>query len=202
MTLPRTPLASKFKRVIRHPLADGEQDPWSWRDEDGGVGFVGNEEEEFMADGPLVLDLELTVDEEVAHEPKDCITTTRWLVEACGGQELLKVRRQLQTPAFDPEYTRKVEIFKADMNAGRWVPVVAGGGDPLSQSGEALFLSRSFSKSTNVYGDLEEGLVYFVDADQVFDTRTWACMLYSLPWQTKRADTHLLRGFSLPKLVL
>ena len=32
-------------------------------DEDGGVGVVGNEEEEFKADGPLVLDLELTVDE-------------------------------------------------------------------------------------------------------------------------------------------
>ncbi|RLN03366.1 hypothetical protein C2845_PM13G00450 [Panicum miliaceum] len=150
----------------------------------------------------LDVDFEMTKDEEVPHEPKDYITTRRWLVESCGGQELLMVRRQVQSPAFDPEYIRKVEIFKADMNAGTWVPVVAGGDALLSQAGEALFLSRSFSKSTNAYGDLEEGLVYFVDVDQVLDTRTWACIPFRLPWQTKRAERELLTWFSPPKLVL
>jgi hypothetical protein len=205
------PIISGFKRVIRHPLADGEEDPRSWMDdgyEHGGGEDNGEESGDEAADDSfngdddqLVSDDEVIVeDKEVPYEPKDYITTSRFLVESCGGQELLMVRRQVQSPPFDPYYTRKVEIFKADIDAERWVPIT--GPDALPQ-GEALFLSRSFSKSTRVYGDMEEGFVYFVDMSQVFDTRSSSCRPFSLPWKTQRAvDKNFLTWLFPPKLVV
>jgi hypothetical protein len=54
------------------------------------------------------------------HEPKDHIVITRHLVVSCDGKELLMVRHEVQLPAafHPPAYTRKVEIFKADMDDG------------------------------------------------------------------------------------
>ncbi|KAF8712597.1 hypothetical protein HU200_028351 [Digitaria exilis] len=84
---------------------------------------------ELVADGE-----DIAVDDEV---PYDYIVTTRRLVKSRSGDELLMV------PPFTRVYTRKVEVFKADVGAGQWVPVVTG---------DALFHSRSFSKATHVYG--------------------------------------------------
>nr|TKW08084.1 hypothetical protein SEVIR_6G005700v2 [Setaria viridis] len=195
-----SPIIPKFKRVIRHPLADGEEDPWSWMDDDYDTGDEAADSFN-PDDGQLVpSDDETVEDEEVPYEPKDCITTSRFLVESCGDQELLMVRRQVQSPPFDPCYTRKVEIFKkADIDAGRWVSVT--GRDALPE-GETLFLSRSFSKSTCVYADMEEGCIYFVDMDQVFDTKSSSCRPFRLPWQSKRADDKLLTWLFPPKLVV
>ncbi|XP_022683289.1 uncharacterized protein LOC111257627 [Setaria italica] len=200
-----SPIVPNFKRVIRHPLADGEEDPWSWMDDDYDTDD-GEESGDEAADsfnpddGQLVpSDDEDGVDEEVPYEPKDYITTSRLLVESCGGQELLMVRRQVQSPPFHPPYTRKVELFKADIDAGRWVSVT--GRDALPE-GEALFLSRSFSKSIRVYGDMKEGCIYFVDVDQVFDTRSSSCRPFSLPRHSKRADGKWLTWLFPPKLVV
>lgn len=138
-------------------------------------------------------------DEEVPYEPKDYITTSRCLVESCGCKELLMVRRQVQTSPINPTYTRKMEIFRADIEQGKWVPVT--GQDALAE-GEALFLSRSFSKSTHVYGELEEGLIYFVDMNQVFDTRSSSCRPFSIPWKRNQAAEELLTWFFPPKLMV
>uniref|UniRef100_K3YHW4 Uncharacterized protein n=1 Tax=Setaria italica TaxID=4555 RepID=K3YHW4_SETIT len=184
-----SPIIPKFKRVIRHPLADGEEDPWSWMDDDNDTDDGGGDHSFNPDDGQLVpSDHEVGVDEEVPYEPKDCIRT-----------KLLMVRRQVQSPPFHPSYTRKVELFKADIDAGRWVSVT--GRDALPE-GEALFLSRSFSKSTRVYGDMTEGCIYFVDVDQVFDTRSSSCRPFRLPWQRIRADDNWLTWLFPPKLVV
>jgi hypothetical protein len=61
-----------------------------------------------------------------------------------------------------------VEVFKADIEAGKWVLVTT---NALAQ-GEALFLSRSFCKCTRAFGDLKEGFIYFMDVNDVFDTRS------------------------------
>ncbi|CAL5009421.1 unnamed protein product [Urochloa decumbens] len=205
-------IVKKPKRVIRHPLADGEDDPWSWMDDDSDDDGGGNEaepdddgqgeEDSFNVDddnGTVPDGNVIVEDEEVPYEPKDYIRTSRCIVESCGGKELLMVRRQVQSPQFNPAYTRKVEIFRADIDKGEWVPVT--GGDALAE-GEALFLSRSFSNSTRVYGELEEGLIYFVDMNQVFDTRSSSCRPFSIPWQRNRAARELLTWCFPPKLVV
>ncbi|CAL5009182.1 unnamed protein product [Urochloa decumbens] len=208
-----SPIVTNLKRVIRHPLADGEDDPWSWLDDDSDDDGGGGNEAEPDDDGQSQEDSfdgdvdngtvprgEVTVeDEEVAYEPKDYITTSRCLVESCGGKELLMVRRLVQTSPINPNYIRKVEIFRADIDQGKWASVT--GEDALAE-GEALFLSRSFSKSTRVYGELEEGLIYFVDMNQVFDTRSSSCWPFSLPWQRTQASVELLTWFFPPKLVV
>jgi hypothetical protein len=61
-----------------------------------------------------------------------------------------------------------VEVFKAGIEAGKWVLVTT---NALAQ-GEALFLSRSFCKCTRAFGDLKEGFIYFMDVNDVFDTRS------------------------------
>lgn len=48
------PIVTKYKRVIRHPLADGEEDLWRWMDDDDNIIGVSEEEgktEEIIAVG-------------------------------------------------------------------------------------------------------------------------------------------------------
>jgi hypothetical protein len=107
------------------------------------------------------------------------------------------VRHYVQIPTSPYEsYTRGVDIFKADMEAGKWVPVNA-----LAQ-GDALFLSRSFSKSTRAYGDIKEGFLYFADMDDVFDTKCWARRPLSRPRQWILADEKLLTWLFPPELLV
>lgn len=65
------------------------------------------------------------------------------------------MRRQHQSAPYTDSYTRKVDIFKADYNKGKWVPT-----NGLAK-GEALFLSRSFSKCTSACGEIKEGFMYY-----------------------------------------
>ena len=110
-------------------------------------------------------------------EAKDCmVITIRYLVvvdESCG--KLIMVRRELQIPDARPRYTRKVEVFKADTEAGAWVPVPGELG--LGSGGQALFVSKRFSKcvSTSAYGkeaELDVDSIYFMDTGDVFHMRS------------------------------
>ncbi|TVU43825.1 hypothetical protein EJB05_10323, partial [Eragrostis curvula] len=223
------PIVTKYRRVIKQQLADGAEDRWSWMYDDSSVddsdyydsdddddgeplSAVSSEEEQesdeddapsqeddsFNGDGMVPDGMEIVQDEEVPYEPKDYIVTTRRLVKSRGDGELLMVKHIRQTPPFTDRYTRKVEFFKADINEGTWVPTVDG----AVGKGEALFLSRSFSKYNHAYGDIKEGHIYFMDIEQVFDTGSWISMPFSLPHRTKQENSDLLTWLFPPKLVV
>ncbi|CAO2186582.1 unnamed protein product [Urochloa humidicola] len=159
-----------------------------------------NQEVEYSlnGDGKVPDGEEVGTDDTVSYKPKDHTSLTRRLVESCEGRDLLMVRHHMQVPPYTSAYTRKVEVFKADIEGGKWVPVTT---DALAQ-GEALFLSRPFSKCTRAYGDIEEGFIYFMDMDDVFDTRSWTRRPLSLPPRWRREDEKLLTWFFPPELVL
>jgi hypothetical protein len=220
------PIVNKYKRVIMQPLADGEEDPWSWmydddasdqscngeEKSDGDDSEDGNDDDlssidedeessdEYSSNGDdMVPDGEdIGTDDKVSYEPKDYIAIRRHLVESREGQDLLMVRHHTQAPPFSDAYTRKVEVFKADIEGGKWVPVTT---DALAQ-GEALFLSRSFCKCTRAYGDIKEGFVYFMDMNDVFDTRSMTRSPLRLPPQWRQEDKSLLTWFFPPELAL
>ncbi|CAL4999671.1 unnamed protein product [Urochloa decumbens] len=223
------PIVTKLRRVIKQPLADGEEDPWLWMyrddysddDDDGNVSNesssdqedeagnsdydnddIGSSNEEaeqeshsFNGDGQVPDGVVIVEDKETPYQPKAYIVTTRRLVRSSSG-ELLMVRHHQQAPRFSRACTRGVEIFRADIKAGKWVPVNA-----LAQ-GEALFLSRSFCKSTGAYGGIEEGCIYFADMDDVFDTKCWAPRLLGRPEQWSRAAQPLLTWLFPPQLLV
>ncbi|CAN6237131.1 unnamed protein product [Urochloa humidicola] len=208
------PVVTDGKRDIKHPLPEGKEDLWSWMDEDDDVydydddndngsdandGGVPNQEE--AQDSILYEHFMLSDDEEIgpytesSHEGH--AITIRKLVKSRSG-ELLMVRRLMQQPPFTDSYTREVYIFKADLDAGEWVPVA---GDALAQD-EALFLSRAFCKSSRVFGDIEPGLIYFDDSDEVFDTSTWASIPLMMPLQREQLCKNWLTWIFPPELVI
>jgi hypothetical protein len=73
----------------------------------------------------------------------------RYLVESCGN--LLMVKRQLNSVKLD----YKVEVFKANMSVRRWIPMSHGLG------GQAIFISKRFSKSVSAHGEVEAGCYLF-----------------------------------------
>ncbi|KAG0522084.1 hypothetical protein BDA96_07G006300 [Sorghum bicolor] len=241
------PVVATTRRFITNPLPQGEEDYWSWIDEqensddddddDGGGGSHGGndddgndnededaerdqededdkvddqsqnkeedegegeaddeaqdteEEEEGCScssgDGMIPNGVDVVQDEGSSlNEPKDYIVTIRKLVKSRAG-ELLMVKRQMQAPSSysGPPHTRKVDIFKADINAGKWLPVT--GNDCLAED-EALFLSKSFSKSVRVHGDIRARFVYFDDTLEAFDTTSSTCIPSSLGDQVYR----------------
>ncbi|RLN29166.1 uncharacterized protein C2845_PM05G32310 [Panicum miliaceum] len=128
---------------------------------------------------PLADDGEVREQDGEPYEANNYIMTTSKIVRSRGG-ELLMVRRQTQVPPFSSSYTLEVEVFKADLDAGEWV---LSADDGLAED-EALFLSRSFCRSTHVYGDIKAGFIYFDDTDEVFDTRCRTCRPFRLPPQS------------------
>lgn len=121
-----------------------------------------------------------------AEDEEPPIVTIRYLVEANG--KLIMVRRHRRCPRHSvPRYTRDVEVFEADTDAGVWVPV-----DRLGDgTGLALFISKRFSKCVSVcsygQGTLDEDAIYFMDTGEVFDMRSGAismalwCLHYFTP---------------------
>ena len=114
------------------------------------------------------------------------------------------MRHQYELTLDSGSYTNKVEVFKADVMAGRWIPVTAHD-DGLGKD-EALFLSRSFSKSIRAHGDVEEGLVHYLSShlDDVLDTRSWTIrnMTFRWPRQRNRAYDKWETWLFPPELVL
>jgi hypothetical protein len=121
------------------------------------------EDEHVVEEFKLVNDgLTFRCDDEEPY--KDIIFTIWYLVESRG--KLLMVRRQLQRPLEVTYFTRRVEVFEADMSTCKWVPVSAG------LDGHALFISRRFSKSVSAGGEVEEDAIYFIDTGEVFNMRS------------------------------
>jgi hypothetical protein len=89
------------------------------------------------------------------------------LVESRG--KLLMVKPRMYTPLdLSPQSIRRVEVFQADLNTGKWVPMANELG-----SGQALFISRRFSKSISApCGDVAEGDIYFIESGEVFNIKT------------------------------
>ncbi|CAL5009181.1 unnamed protein product [Urochloa decumbens] len=135
------------------------------------------EDEDTSAGDGMIPDGKVIVRDE--ESPNDCIITTRKLVRSQAG-ELLMVREHVQAPRQSIGcYIREVEIFKADIDAGKWLPITAG--SSCLAEDEALFLSRSFSKSTRVHGDIKAGAIHFDKPTDMFDTTSWTCIPTSLP---------------------
>ncbi|TVU43786.1 hypothetical protein EJB05_10280, partial [Eragrostis curvula] len=168
----------------------------SSEEEEGPDEDAPNQEEN--GDGQVPDGEDVVEDEEVPYETKDYIHTTRRLVKLHGDRELLMVKQQTQAPPFTNHYTRKIEVFKADINAGIWVAIT----ENALAKGEALFLSRCFSKSTRAYEDIKEGFIYSMDLDDVFDMRSLALEPFILPTQTGHEARELLTWLFPPELVL
>jgi hypothetical protein len=101
----------------------------------------------------------------------------RYLVQSRSG-ELLLSRHQWQSCRHLSPYTRKVEVLKVDFSAGKWVAA----SDGLAK-GEAIFLSRSYSKCTRAHGDIHEGFIYYgAPLDDVFDTTSCTTRDITLGW--------------------
>ncbi|CAN6361177.1 unnamed protein product [Urochloa humidicola] len=144
------------------------------------------------------VNVEDTEGQKADDEPKDHIITTRYLLKSSNGEEMLMARHQVQSTPFSGAYTREFELFRADLDSGKWVPVTRG-----SLAGEAVFLSRSFSVCTPAYGDIDDGRVYFAkNVEDVFDTRSWTSRTFSLPSQREQFNGELLTWLFPPKLVL
>lgn len=98
------------------------------------------------------------------EKPLERIVTAWYLVESC--EKLLMVRRELRHLPCGHSFTRKVEVFKADMGARTWVPVTDG------LHGHALFVSKRFSKSVFARDGVEAESIYFIDTFEVFNVRS------------------------------
>uniref|UniRef100_M8BE20 KIB1-4 beta-propeller domain-containing protein n=1 Tax=Aegilops tauschii TaxID=37682 RepID=M8BE20_AEGTA len=99
------------------------------------------------------------------HErPHVDILTAWYLVQSHG--KLLMVRREMECTSYLEGFTRKVEVFEADIGARTWVPVSTG------LHGHALFLSKHSSKSIVAGDEIEEDAIYFIDNGEVFNLRS------------------------------
>jgi hypothetical protein len=174
------PSVTSVDRLIKHPSMDYDFHVWSDDEEDGeyqrkrATDAEANEEDEDRravyklrrrtGDSMIFKALEYWNDDEVPYEPKDFVTVSWHLVESCG--KLLMVRRQLQIPEYSMKFTRKVEVFEANVIGGEWVPVTSG------LDGHAIFISRCFCKSIPARNEVEGDAIYFVDTGEIFDTRS------------------------------
>jgi hypothetical protein len=142
-----------------------EDDNYDGVDHDGA-------DDELVGDdiGAEELDLngELPLSEcvEGVREGYDSVFTSRHLVESQG--KIFMVKRKRLVAAFTPtHHTRQVEVFEADIEEGAWVPVDSGVG-----SGQAIFVSNRSSSVVSASGEVEEGVMYFSDFDDVFDMKS------------------------------
>ncbi|CAL5061619.1 unnamed protein product [Urochloa decumbens] len=232
------PRVTRFERIIKNPMAAYyyKEIPWSWPheiddddsssddDEDDKEEAVINQNEEeencqllhydvvFNGDDGTVSDNEVRDKEEdeedrylVPYDAKDEIYTSRYLLQSSLSGELLLVRHQHVSPPYSDPYTLSVDVLRADLSEGKWVPANSGLGE-----GEALFLSRSLSKSTRAHGgDIRDGFVYYAAAaglgEDAFDTRSQTIRqmtLFRRPWQWEQAQDHLLAWLFPPQLVV
>jgi hypothetical protein len=164
------------ERVIKHPSVGDGDDPNAWSNIDvvrvltherliGREGDTDDTLAEFelmknTGDGMVLAADHHAEEDRGPDQLKDHITTIRYFVESRG--KLLMVRRQLRMRDDRVNFTRRVEVFEADIIAATWVPVT----DELG--GDALFVSKYFCKSVSAYGQVEKDAIYFVDTGEVF----------------------------------
>ncbi|KAF7051763.1 hypothetical protein CFC21_059969 [Triticum aestivum] len=142
------PTVTSIKRVITGPIGNVEKDKDALRKRTGD--YIINDGMHFADD---------------VERPHVVVVTIWYLVESQG--KLLMVRREMQRPCGHEEgFTRKVEVFEADISASTWVAVSSG------LHGRALFLSKRSSKSCFAGGEIEEDAIYFIDNGEVFNMRS------------------------------
>ncbi|KAG2626403.1 hypothetical protein PVAP13_3KG359100 [Panicum virgatum] len=154
------------------------------------------DDEGFNSGDDMIPDGQVIEHDGEPYEANDNIVTASKIVRSQGG-ELLMVRRQTQVPPFASSYTREVEVFKANLDAGEWV---LSADDGLAED-EALFLSPSFCRSAPARGDIKAGFIYFADTDEVFDTRCRIVRPFRLPPQRHLFCSRLTWVFP-PELVV
>jgi hypothetical protein len=175
------PKVTSIQHVINHQIGDNvsnddnneavedEDDTWSdaseWTtdDDDDEIKSIAHKIDEALEDDMYVLD-GVHFEFEDNDPSKHLVLTIWYLVESCG--KLLMVRRQQQNFAMDNCFTRRVEVFAADVSTCAWVPM-SGGLD-----GQALFISTRFSKSVSAGGVIENDAICFIDSGEVFNMRS------------------------------
>ncbi|XP_047056769.1 uncharacterized protein LOC124663058 [Lolium rigidum] len=172
------PTVIDTERVIKHPtVSDGDSKTWSSIDvmhvlnNEALSGREGDNDDELAeyelmkstGDGMIFEAVHYGEEDKVPYELPDLIITIWYFVKS--REKLLMVRRQLQGPTYDVNFTRNVKVFEADIIAATWVPVT----DELG--GDTLFVSKYFSKSVSAYGKIEKGAIYFIDTGEVFIMR-------------------------------
>ncbi|XBH96170.1 hypothetical protein VPH35_086609 [Triticum aestivum] len=100
----------------------------------------------------------------LGKRPHVDILTAWYLVQSHG--KLLMVRREMKCTSYLEGFTRKVEVFEADVGARTWVLMSSG------LHGHALFLSKHSSKSIIAGDEIEEDAIYFIDNSEVFNLRS------------------------------
>jgi hypothetical protein len=166
---------TNVKHIIRHAPDHADDvfnvDVWGFTDIDqprleennyDGVNHDDADDERLDFNSELLLSACV----EGAREGYDSVFTSRHLVQSQG--KLFMVKRKRLVAAFTlTHHTRRVEVFEADLEAGAWVLVDGGIG-----SGQAIFVSSLSSSAVSASGEVEEGVIYFPDFDDMFDMRS------------------------------
>ncbi|KAF7031446.1 hypothetical protein CFC21_042774 [Triticum aestivum] len=212
------PTVTSIERLIRHPPGYYHFGVWSDDDDnsESGINDVGTKDKvtnideghievpskedseehaldelEKKTDDDVILEgATCWIDDEVPYEPKDFITLNRHLVKSCG--KLLMVKRQLHWPSYSINFTRKVEVYEADVNGdAHWVPISGGLGS------QALFISRFFCKSISTREDVDQDALHFIDTGEKYDMKS-----QSLSPSWKEIDYHGSTWIFSPELVV
>jgi hypothetical protein len=143
------PTVLSFTYMIRNPTSGEEEE-----DMDDYYVPENSEGDDEVPDNEVAVDPHLG--------PEDHITDC-WHLLASNGK-LLMVRRRKCTPAAcSREYSIKIEVLKADMIIGAWVPADCKG----LEEGQNIFISKRFCKS--VPAPTKKLTCYFADQCDIYD---------------------------------
>ncbi|XBJ19860.1 hypothetical protein VPH35_010782 [Triticum aestivum] len=194
------PAVTSIERLIRHPPGYYHFGVWSDDDDDfeSGINDVGNKDKVMnineahievpsnedpeehaldelrkkTGDGMILEGATCWLDDEVPYEPKDMVTLNLHLVKSRG--KLLMVKRQLHWPSYSINFTRKVEVYEADVNGGaHWVPISGG------------------------LGNVDQDALHFIDTGEKYDMKS-----QSLSPTWKEIDYHGSTWIFSPELVV
>jgi hypothetical protein len=171
------PIVTSAQFVIEHPASDIDEAS-DEEDDEVDTGDENNEEEDNDSDDgddseffddcaeQIFEGTDYTDDGDFDHKNNFRIFIIRHLVESRGKLFMVKQHLQCRLGPYKDNFTRKVKVFEADINAGVWMPMVSGLG------GQALFIGTSLIKFVPACGEIEEDAVYFMDTSDVFSIRS------------------------------
>jgi hypothetical protein len=150
---------------------EGEGDDDDDDDNDGDDDNDNNDDDgnkEASKEGGISHNLSSSIEYTSDDETGEIIITSRHLTESLG--KLLLVRQHKQRTPTSPLFTLRVDVLEADIDTGRWVPLLVDnglGGD------RALFISTYFSKFVSApHGEVEADIVYSISTGEAFDFRS------------------------------
>jgi hypothetical protein len=190
------PIVTMVKRVIRQSPSHDDHNAWSTSedddddndeeveedsddeatsthegegdDDDGDDDDDNDDDEEASKEGVISHNLSSSIEYTSDNETGEIIITSRHLIESLG--KLLLVRQHKQRTPTSPLFTRRVDVLEADIDTGRWVPLLVDnglGGD------RALFISTYFSKFVSApHGEVEADVIYSISTGEAFDFRS------------------------------